>query len=392
MSTPRNRRRSQQEPEATDRRMRRLNALRDPRRRRLAIITGAIVLLIITGLVAGGWYKYYFLPPRAALANVNETKFTQADVVQRARMIQAGQNFTGPVGLMEIMRVLWNDDINVASGPFTLGMVQMEMLKQAAPGFAVAVTKEDVEDFIRFNFTPPVPEGQEVSEDQIERERKEVYQIYLNRNRLSDGDFRTLIEEQIYFSRMRDAVGANLSLETEHVEVSWVRVPLLPGPNIPNPEKFQDVPGIRRRLDNEPFAIVASDFAYDVAGQPLYQFADSNGYVGWMPKGAFPSLDRHIFGTDDIPALPLNQISDPIDSSQHYYIFKVTDGPEVRPVEDRWQARRKDIALQEWIKERFEIGTTEGWVSVKYNSKLYAWAQKQINETAKQRRGEQEGS
>ena len=169
------------------------------------------------------------------------------------------------------------------------------------------------------------------------------------------------------------------------------RVPLIPGPNIPEPDKFQDIPEIVRRLREEPFQDVAPDFAYDVSGEALYEFAEPTGYVGWMPKGAFPRLDKYIFGSEEITALPLNQISNPIDSSQHYYILKVTDGPETRLVEERWQDHRKNIALQEWIKERFEIGTDEGWISVSYNSKLYAWAQKQVNDTSKQRRGNQEG-
>lgn len=391
MFRPRNSSPIQSNSEATDRRIRRVNSSRDPRKRRLVIGVGLFILLIIAGLIIGGWYKYYFSPPRTTLAHVNDVKFNQADVVQRARMIQAGQDFGGAhVGLMEIMRVLWNDDVNVSSGPFTLGMVQMEMLKQAAPEFGVYVTEEEIDLFLESVFTPSVPEGQEVSKDQIERERKELYQVYLNRNRLTDKQFRTLMKERFYFFDMREALSAGLSEETEHVEIWWVRVPLIPGPDIPNPDKFQDIPEIRERLEEEGFEAVAPDFAYDVTGAPLYEFADSTGYVGWVPKGAFPRLDKYIFGTADISPLPLNHISQPIDSSQHYYILKVTAGPEIRPVEDRWQDRRKDVALQEWIKERFEIGTSEGWIAVSYNSKLYAWAQKQINDTSKQRRGKQE--
>jgi hypothetical protein len=368
-----------------------VNSSRDPRKRRLVIGVGLFILLIIAGLIIGGWYKYYFSPPRETLAHVHDVKFNQADVVQRARMIQAGQDFGGAhVGLMEIMRVLWNDDVNVSSGPFTLGMVQMEMLKQAAPEFGVNVTEEEIDLFIESTFTPSVPEGQEVSEDQIERERKELYQVYLNRNRLTDKQFRTLMKERFYFFDMREALSAGLSKETEHVEIWWVRVPLVPGPNIPDPDKFQNIPEIRERLEEEGFEAVAPNFAYDVTGKPLYEFADTTGYVGWLPKGAFPSLDKYIFGTAEISPLPLDQISPPIDSSQYYYILKVSDGPEIRPIEDRWQDRRKDVALQEWIKERFEIGTSEGWIGVSYNSKLYAWAQKQINDTSKQRRGNQE--
>ena len=49
---------------------------------------------------------------------------------------------------------------------------------------------------------------------------------------------------------------------------------------------------VRTRLETEDFEKVAGE-----VGNPA-QFADQSGYVGWVPKGAFPDLEHLLF--DDI--------------------------------------------------------------------------------------------
>ena len=64
------------------------------------------------------------------------------------------------------------------------------------------------------------------------------------------------------------------------------------------------------------------------------------------------------------------------------------DGPDVRQVEAKWTERLKDIALQTWLEDKFEEGTSEEWVRVKYDSRIYAWAAEQLRQTAEQKRGQ----
>ena len=59
----------------------------------------------------------------------------------------------------------------------------------------------------------------------------------------------------------------------------------------------------------------------------------------------------------------------------------------MRPVEQKWTERLKDIALQTWLEKRFEEGTSQEWVRVKYDSRIYAWAAEQLRQTAAAKEG-----
>ncbi len=373
--------------EPTDRRIKLARQSGGINRRRLAFIFGGFIILIIAGVTVGLWYTQFYAPPRVKAAVINDTQFSQGDLVSRVRMIQATQGYTGAnIGLTEILRVLYNPDLDITAGPFTLGMVQMELLKQAGPEYGVEVTGADLDGAIRQIFTPDVAPDQIATEDQREREFRERYESYLNFNRISGDDFRRLTEEQLYFYEMRDALGANIPADEEHVEVYWLRTPLRPDPSLGEPQKWQDLTTIAERLQEEEFEAVAQEFS------PVFRFAQPNGYVGWIPKGAFPRLDPHLFGDDETEPLAIGEISDPWESSGYLYFMKVVAGPETRPVEGAWYERLKDMALQSWLEERFDLGTSQGWVEVKYDSRIYAWAAEQLRQTAQQKRGDQQES
>jgi hypothetical protein len=375
--------------ESDDRRIRRVREQSSPAKKWIALIFLGIGLLAIAGVAVAYWYTQLYRPPNVEAAVVNDTRFSQGDLVKRVRMIQAGQGYTGAfVDLTSILRVLYNPDIEITSGPFTLGWVQMELLKQGAPEYGVEVTEDIIDETIQFIFCPTPAPGEIVTEDQQERECMEQYESYLNRNRISDADFRRIMEERLYFFDMREAIGANVATEEEHLEVSWIRTPVRPDPSLGDPTRWQDLGAIVERLEKEEFEAVAYEFspAFDS------RYTDSTGYVGWLPKGAFPRLDPHLFGDDEFEPLEIGEISDPWESSGYMYFMKVTDGPEVRAVEEKWTDRLKDIALQSWLEDRFEVGTSEEWVRVKYDSKIYAWAAEQLRQTAQQKRGDTQGN
>mgnify|MGYP002527502052 CR=1 FL=1 len=63
---------------------------------------------------------------------------------------------------------------------------------------------------------------------------------------------------------------------------------------------------VKARLESEDFQQVAADV--NASGG----FADSDGYVGWVPEGAFPDFDKLLFPTDEGSAfLEVGGISDP---------------------------------------------------------------------------------
>lgn len=389
MASPQRRGRRGGSSEADDRRIRRVRQQSTLTKNRLALAFLSIGLLVIAGVAVAYWYTQLYRPPRVEAAVVNEVQFNQGDLVKRVRMIQAGQGYTGAfVDLTSILRVLYNPDIEITSGPFGLGWVQMELLKQFGPEYGVVITENDIDDTIRAIFTPDPTPGEIVTEDQQEREYRERYASYLNFNRISEADFRRLVEERLYFYEMREAIGAGVPTETEHLELYWLRTPIRPDPALGDPAKYQDLQLIADRLEEEDFEAVA----YEYSAVFDQRYTEPNGYVGWIPRGTYPSLETRLYGGEmanrQIDALEIGEISEPWDSSGFMYFMKVVDGPEVREVEPKWTERLKDIALQTWLEEKFEEGTSEEWVRVKYDSRIYAWAAEQLRQTAEQKRGQ----
>ena len=366
-----------------DRRIKRLREEGQRRRSRLVLIFGGLILLVIAGVTISLWYTQFYAPPRVKAAIINDTRFSQGDLVKRVRMIQAAQGYTGStVGLTEILRVLYNPDIDITAGPFTMGMVQMELLKQGSAEYGIEITDDIIDATINRLFIPKIPEGQISTSDQIERETKERYETYLNVNRITEREFRRMTEERMYFSEMREALGTAIASERDHVEVSWLRTPLRPDASLGEPAKWQDLRTINERLKEEEFEMVAREYS------AVFRFAAPNGYVGWIPKGAFPKFDGHLWGDDEIMPLNVGEISPPLESGGYVHFVRVDSETQVRELEDVWKERLKDMSLQAWLVDRFAKGTSEGWVEVKYDSKIYAWAADQLNQTARQKRGD----
>jgi len=380
---PEQSRRSGRGPRRPDRRIVQSRKGWNPKQRRLIIGFGLIVLLLVAGVIIGGWYTKFYSPPRVQAAVVNDTIFTQGDLVKRVRMIQAAQGYeSANIDVSTILRVLYNPEIDVSAGPFNLGMVQMELLRQFASQYSVTVEPQEVTDGIRAVFRPEVEPGQQATADQLEREYQERYRTFLNRFRTSDSDYRRIVGEQLYFVKMLQAIGAEAPTEADHVEVSWLEIPVRPDPSLGDPSKFQDINGIKSRLQKEDFTKVAGEFA------AAFQHAEDTGYVGWVPRGAFPKLDPHLFGSSSQQALAVNQVSEPIFAGQYYYFVKVSAGPQKRNVESEWKDRLQRVALETWLSNKFDEGTSAGWLKVNYNSEIYSWAAKQLNQTARQKRGQ----
>ena len=255
--------------------------------------------------------------------------------------------------------------------PFTVlnEMAEAGIIRREAPNFNILVTESDVERALLRRFGPPAIEGQEVSPGQLEREYKENYQAFLESRHLSDSDYREFVEERLYRGRLRDKLGERVPSLGEQVEVHWIRPP--------EGEGAPDAAQIRERLETEDFAAVAGEVSIDRA------FSDTNGYVGWVPRGAFPGLDPIFFGTDEEEPIARNVISKPLRTPDgSTYILKVTAGPERGEISDLMRERLKDRALEDELLKQKEIGGREGWFEFNWNSDLYSWVFDQVYQAA----------
>ena len=345
---------------------------RTVRRRRLLIIVsvGAILLLTVAGIVIYGFYDKFIEPNRALAARVGDTRYTQGDLVKRLRMEQAASVATGQ-----------SFDFGTTPLRTLLGMAESEIIRRAAPEFNIHVSDSDVQEGLLQRFGPSVPEGQEAPPGQLEQEFKENYRRFLTNSHLSDNDYRRIVEESIYRERIRESLGEQIPSIAEQVEVQWIKLTApgaggdLPSPGTSDP-LTTNPDSIRQRLENEDFTSVAREVS------AFSNFSDDKGYVGWVPKGAFPLLDPFLYGNDEVEPLERDEISDPIYTTGGIFILKVTTGPENREIAEVMVEKLKTESLENWLKEQKAIGVEEGWYEVNWNSDIYAWANEQVRKTA----------
>lgn len=354
----RSRRRSNRpSPEEPRRQSARLQEER--RRQRLAITIGGMLILAIFAIIAVGYYREFYEPPRVMAGEIRGVEFTMGDLVERIRVLQ-GINRYQSGGQV---------DLSVIPFQYLQDLLNAEILRQAAPGLGLRATPEDVDAAIRRQFYPTPPAGQQTDPGQLDREFENNYQEFLTQVRLSEEEYRTLVQEQLLEARLMALLGANISEKPETIAVEWIR--LEHGGGVAPQE-------VRDRLDNERFAAVAAE-----VGQPV-GFANQQGYVGWVPEGAFPSLDEALFGNpeEEVEPLAVGEISDPISTQEGVYIIHKLSEPVEHELTDLMRLKLNREMVENWKNDQLTRGSEEGWLKINFDSNRYAWVADQVRLTA----------
>ena len=328
------------------------------RQRRIGGGIGSVLILTIIGVVLLGYYQEFYRPPRVWAGSVRNVEFTMGDLVARIRVLQGVNRYQG-------------GQVNLSRVPFEYlqNLVNAEILRQRSPVLGIQIQDDDIEQELRRQFLPTADPGEETDPGQLESEFRNSYGGYLTATGLSDADFRVIVEEQL----AQRALALSLAQEIEpiqpHVEVQWIQIPM-------DGEILID--DVAQRLANEDFTRVAQEL------NSANQFADPNGYVGWVPKGAFPDLDDYLYGNeeDEIAALKPGLVSEPIFTADAHYLLKVLAAAEDRELNNTMGQKLLQENVLLWQREALVAGTTAGTVRMNFNSRLYDWVTNQVFITA----------
>ena len=323
---------------------------RERRRQRLAIAIAAAVLLVIVGIPAYGYYDTFVAPARHVVANINGSKHTLGDMVDLTRANIAF--FQGS-----------SDQPDLGSLPFQIldNIITNEIIHQVAPSLGITVTQEEIEERLRENFYPSVPEDQEASPEQLDREFKEKYREYLNVTGQSEREYREVVRLSLLQAKARDLMKDRVPAVEEQVYVEWIVLDR-------NREAVQqDIETIQRRIneEGEEFGTLARLFSIDKKN------TDNDGLVGWVPRGAFPDLDETLF------SLEHSTLSEPVFTQEGYYFIRVTDGPETRDVSEEMQEQLKRSVYNQWLLDLRRANDIE----VAFGSEEYAWLVRKVRES-----------
>ena len=328
------------------------------RQRRIGFGIGSVLILTIIGVVLLGYYQEFYRPPRVWAGSVKNVEFTMGDLVARIRVLQGVNRYQG-------------GQVNLSRVPFEYlqNLVNAEILRQRSPVLGIQIQDDDIEQELRRQFLPTADPGEETDPGQLESEFRNSYGGYLTATGLSDADFRVIVEEQL----AQRALALSLAQEIEpiqpHVEVQWIQIPM---------DGEILIGDVAQRLANEDFTRVAQEL------NSANQFADPNGYVGWVPKGAFPDLDDYLYGNeeDEIAALKPGLVSEPIFTADAHYLLKVLAAAEDRELNNTMGQKLLQENVLLWQREALVAGTTAGTVRMNFNSRLYDWVTNQVFITA----------
>ena len=323
-------------------------------------MVGAVLILVIVGVVLAGVYQQFILPPRVMAGEVRGVRFTMGDLVERIRVLQGINRYQG--GQVDFSRI-----------PFQLltDLLHAEILRQASPGLGINVTDAQIDDAIRDQFRPEPEPGQEVDDAQLDAEFDNTYKNFLTQVNLTDDAYRRMMEERLQQSTLFGIMLGGLPEEAEQLEIQAVAMSLN---STATPE------AVRERL------VLGQDF-----GSVSREISGSDGYIGWVPEGAFPEFDRYLFGETEVaedgtetrkPAsLEVGEISTPIYVDETIFIIQAINGPETRDVDSRMLFQMASARVEEWKDDQLQRGSEEGWVKINFDSNRYAWVTDQVRLT-----------
>ena len=329
------------------------------RRQRLAITIGAMLIIAILAIVVTGYYREFYEPPRVRAGAIRGVEFSMGDLVERIRVVQGVNRYQGG-------RV----DLSVVPFEYLQGLLHAEILRQAAPGIGVFVTRDDVDEAIRRQFYPVPPAGQETDPGQLDREFESNYQSFLIQVNLTDEVYRRIVEESLQRQQLAAFLARDIPEMPEQVEVEWIRL------QSDGPVVAQDVRG---RLVEEEFTAVAAEVGVSAG------FADAQGYVGWVPQGAFPEFDQLLFGDEEeeLAALEAGGISEPqFTAREGIYILHKLSEPQEQELTPLIRQKLISEMVSRWQSDQLSLGSHEGWLNINFNSDRYAWVADQVRLTA----------
>ena len=330
------------------------------RRQRIALMIGGVLILIIVGVIMAGVYQAYIHPPRVMAGEVRGVRFTMGDLVERIRVLQGIDRYQG-------------GQVDLSTIPFQLltDLLHAEILRQAAPGLQINVTDDQIEEAISGRFRPEPQPGQEVDDAQLDAEYRNTYTGFLTQVNLTDDAYRRIVEEQLQQRELFARMLGSLPEQADHVELQAIALSI-------NSDAAPEA--VKERLElGEDFAVVSREIS------------GNDGYIGWVPEGAFPDFDSHLFGETVVtengetqrkpPLLSAGEVSDPIYVEQSIFLIQPVGDVESREIEPAMQFQMAGARVEQWKDDQLTQGTQEGWVKINFDSNRYSWVTEQVRLT-----------
>ena len=290
-------------------------------------------------------------PGNEVLGRVNEAEFTAGDLVHGIGLLQAVNRYRGR-----------QTDLDAAPFERLEQWIFAEILRQQAPGLGIQPSEDAIARELLSRFRPVSASGLEPNTESLDRESGNNYQSFLNASGISDSDYRIIVEEDLALLGLGVLLTESIPASQEQVEARWIYIPWESVPEM-------DIDQIVRRIDAEGLSSVAQET------HTADSYADSSGYVGWVPRGAFPDLDPLLYGDDERGISPLTpgETSSPVFAADGVYIINVLSGTVLQELSDKMRVKLTGELTQAWQEEQLRSALDGGTVMINFNSRIYEW-------------------
>jgi foldase protein PrsA len=234
---------------------------------------------------------------------------------------------------------------NTSSSLFPYQVLQQlendELVRQAAPGLGIQVTPDEVTAKINSDLSSSFGGGGNTTGNITgnitlpQTDLGKMYQQWLNYVQLSDSEYRQVVEATLLTQKLNDQITQSIPTEGKQVHVYAIQVA--------NEGNATEVENLLK--NGEDFATVAAEYSTDNTTK------ENGGDLGWLPQGILlTELDQAAF------SLPAGNVSEPIVSANgYYYVIKVAEIDNNRPIEDQYRQMLASNAFNNWFTEQRNI-------------------------------------
>ena len=350
---------AQGEGALTDRRRETDRIRQIQRRRRVAFGVIGLLLLVVVGILFAGYVLIFVRPPQERVVSVNEVTYTRGDMVKMLRIRQrlledSGQRIDTSSDIFQALQLI----------------VENEIISQSAPSLGITVADEEVDQQIQATIIYQA-RGQLAgkSDEQLDREFKELYSNFLNSAQISEDEHRDIVRRSLLREKVRQYVGETVPGVAPQYHVYRLAISHEDEIDI-MVTKYNDYVknSANPLLLHEAFKAITREFSRE---EP--ELVRLGGELGWLPLGVLNDGDY-----DNVIAnVEVGKLSDPIpnrEQRQQAFVFMVSEVDELRELAPVHHEELKTRALERWVNEQ----RREHDVYAVFNSDIYAWMIQQL--------------
>lgn len=223
-------------------------------------------------------------------------------------------------------------------------LIEEKLVRQEAARRGIQVTPEEIEAEIASTFgQQAAPEPEPTAEPQAGGaepapsptavptvDPQARFTEFLTLYGISGAEYRSIVEAQLLYEKLGEAMGQEVPAVGEQVHARHILVD--------TEEKAKE---IQERLRNgESFEDLAKAESIDSGSK------ESGGDLGWFPRGVMvEGFEQTAF------ELPLNQVSEPVNSTFGWHLIEVLEKEADRPVEEGMLSNLRAGVISRWLEE-----------------------------------------